>query len=75
MQKVFQRELRLFGARVYEHKDYVKAIDLAASGKIPLDRLISRIEPLSKLGDILDMLTSGNQTDVMKVLIKCSDIS
>jgi threonine dehydrogenase-like Zn-dependent dehydrogenase len=69
---VFFRELRIFGARVYEHKDYTKAISLAASNKLPLERIISRIEPLSRLGEVLEELTSKNTND-MKVLIQCSE--
>jgi len=72
LRTVFFRELRIFGARVYEHKDYTRAINLAASDRLPLERIVSRIEPLSRLGEVLEELTSKNTND-MKVLIQCSE--
>lgn len=73
LQRVFLRELEIIGARVYEHKDYTKAIELAASGRLPLNRIVSQVEPLSKLGEVLEKLTADKNTDAMKVLIQCSE--
>ena len=47
--RFFWRELQLFGARVYEHEDFARAIELAAAGAIPLDKIISDIHPLTGL--------------------------
>ena len=44
--RFFWRELRLIGARVYEPQDFEQAIALAASGVLPLDRLITQVSPL-----------------------------
>jgi hypothetical protein len=41
--RFFWRELSLQGARVYEAQDFDAAIELAASGKLTLDRIASQI--------------------------------
>lgn len=65
--RFFWRELRLCGARVYEPEDFDKAIALAASGALPLERLISAKRPLKDLQTVFEQIESG--TDLMKVLI------
>lgn len=67
----FWRELRLLGARVYEPQDFEKAIALAASGALPLGRLITEICRLEDLESALHRLESGG--DVMKILVRCSE--
>jgi len=65
----FWKELQLSGARVYEPEDYTKAIKLIAEKSLPLERLISRVVPLS---DIQEAFTSlDSMKDAMKVLIDC----
>jgi (R,R)-butanediol dehydrogenase/meso-butanediol dehydrogenase/diacetyl reductase len=66
--RVFLRELRLCGARVYEREDFEKAISLAEEGSLPIDRLITSVRPLAELPDVLLELTSGANS--MKTLIK-----
>ena len=63
----FWRELRLCGVRVYEPQDFEMAIQLAESGALPLERLITRREPLSGTQPIFDDIASG--ADMMKALI------
>ena len=65
--RFFWRELRLCGARVYEPEDFDKAISLAASGILPLDRLISDRRPLSELQTVFEQIEAS--TSLMKVLI------
>ncbi len=67
----FWRELRLCGARVYENRDFDRAIELAASGDLPLDRLISDIYSLEDIKKGLDLMSTGG--DVMKILIQCGN--
>jgi 2-desacetyl-2-hydroxyethyl bacteriochlorophyllide A dehydrogenase len=67
---VFWKELELRGARVYEPEDYERAIELIAGGLLPLERLISRVEPLERLPDVFDELLAG--TDDVKVLVDCA---
>ena len=67
--KFFWRELRLCGARVYEAQDFEAAIELAASGKLPLDKIITNVAPLDQLEWGLRQLEKGGE--VMKVLIEC----
>lgn len=68
--RFFWRELKLAGARVYEYEDFEKAIQLADSGSLPLNRLITETYILEDLGKAFQKLDSGG--DVMKILIKCS---
>jgi 2-desacetyl-2-hydroxyethyl bacteriochlorophyllide A dehydrogenase len=68
--RVLWRELRVRGARVYEPEDFEKAIQLADSGDLPLDKLISEVYSLERLGEGLEELAQGG--GVMKILIQCS---
>jgi threonine dehydrogenase-like Zn-dependent dehydrogenase len=65
--RFFWRELRLCGARVYEPEDFDKAISLAASGVLPLERLVSARRPLKQLQTVFEQIEAS--TDLMKVLI------
>lgn len=66
--RFFWRELRLLGARVYEHQDFAQAIQLAAAGVIPLDQIITDIRPLSQLETGFKQMESGGK--VMKILLE-----
>lgn len=70
LHQFFWRELKMSGARVYEHEDFEKAIQLSALGQLPLDRLITEIYPLERLEDGFRQMESGSS--VMKILLKCS---
>lgn len=69
--RAFWRELQFTGARVYEPEDFEAAIALAASGSLPLDRLISAVWPLDDLQPAMEKLQGGG--DVMKILMRCSN--
>jgi (R,R)-butanediol dehydrogenase / meso-butanediol dehydrogenase / diacetyl reductase len=69
--RFFWRELRLIGARVYEPQDFERAIELAASGAIPLDSVITKVVPLDDLGSAFREMESGGE--VMKILVRCSE--
>jgi 2-desacetyl-2-hydroxyethyl bacteriochlorophyllide A dehydrogenase len=71
LHRFFWRELELYGARLYQRDDMAEAIRLAASGEIPVDRLISKVAPFDAVGDAFAALESGG--DVMKVLIEWKD--
>jgi 2-desacetyl-2-hydroxyethyl bacteriochlorophyllide A dehydrogenase len=68
--RFFWRELKLTGARVYEPEDFEAAIHLAASGSLPLDRLITTVVPLDRLEEGLRQMERGGE--VMKILVSCS---
>jgi 2-desacetyl-2-hydroxyethyl bacteriochlorophyllide A dehydrogenase len=65
----FWKELELRGARVYEAEDYERAIALIADGNLPLDRLITAVEPLDRLPAIFEEHASGSTA--MKILVDC----
>ena len=66
---VFWRELELIGARVYERRDFERAVALLANGAIPTAELISAVEPLERAPEAFEALESGS--GVVKVLIDC----
>lgn len=66
--RFFWRELRLKGVRVYEAQDFEQAIALAASGKLPLDGLITDVRPLDALKSGFEDMEKGGQ--VMKILLE-----
>lgn len=70
--RFFWRELRLCGVRVYEPEDFEAAIQLADSGALPLDRLITRRAPLSATQSIFDEIASG--AEMMKALIDAREV-
>jgi 2-desacetyl-2-hydroxyethyl bacteriochlorophyllide A dehydrogenase len=67
----FWKELQMCGARVYEPEDYDRAIELISSGALPLEKLITKVEPLERLPTVFREL-HGNP-EAMKVLINCRD--
>lgn len=69
LNRIFLRELRLLGARVYERQDFEHAVDLVAAGTVPAGELISRIVPITHAGEAFDVLQSGG--GVVKVLVDC----
>jgi len=72
LQRMFWRELRLLGARVYQATDFETAVDLVARGVIPADLLITRIVPLARTADAFDDLEAGR---AMKILVDVRDHS
>lgn len=67
--RFFWRELKLIGARVYEPEDFEEAIQMAASGTLPLDALITQISPLADAKAVFD--TIDNNPAGMKYLLQC----
>ncbi len=66
----FWKELDMRGARVYEPEDYERAIELIAEAALPLEQLITRVEPLERLPAVFAELANG--TSDIKVLVDCS---
>ncbi len=66
--RFFWRELQLLGARVYESEDFAQAIQLAAAGAIPLDKIITDVHPLTELKAGFQQMESGGP--VMKILLE-----
>lgn len=69
LHRVFWRELRMTGTRVYEHEDFAKAIQLLSTGAIPFQKLITDVYPLDRLEDGLKQMEKGGE--VMKILVDC----
>lgn len=70
LQRVFWRELRVLGTRVYQHADFEKAIELLDDGTIPAELMITSIEPLLRVQKAFDALRAGGE---LKVLIDVRD--
>lgn len=66
LQRVFWRELRLLGARVYDRNDVERAVELLAEGVIPADELTTEIVPLESTREAFTSLENGA---AMKVLV------
>lgn len=60
--RFFWREIKLIGARVYEPEDFDEAIALAASGTLPLDKMITQVsllEDAKKVFETIDQNPAG----------------
>jgi 2-desacetyl-2-hydroxyethyl bacteriochlorophyllide A dehydrogenase len=68
LHRFFWRELSLIGARLYRREDFERAAQLVGAGAIPVDAIISAVEPLSNGARAFELLEGGQ---VMKVLIDC----
>ncbi|MBP2708607.1 alcohol dehydrogenase catalytic domain-containing protein [Microbispora sp. RL4-1S] len=66
LQRVFWRELRVLGARVYQRSDFDRAIDLLRRGRVPADALITGVVPLEETASAIDDLGAGR---AMKILV------
>jgi (R,R)-butanediol dehydrogenase/meso-butanediol dehydrogenase/diacetyl reductase len=66
LQRVFWKELRLLGARVYQRADFERAIELLQAGIIPSDAVISDVVPLSATDQAMKDLSSGR---ALKILV------
>ncbi|MEM6428510.1 MAG: zinc-binding dehydrogenase [Deinococcota bacterium] len=66
----FWKELELKGARVYEDEDFEAAIQLADSGKLPLDKIITETRPLEDAQAAFERMDAGS--DVMKIVLELS---
>ncbi|MBN9184705.1 MAG: zinc-binding dehydrogenase, partial [Microbacterium sp.] len=66
LHRVFWRELRILGARVYERPDFERAVALLTEGAIPSDRLITRVVGLTDVAEAFHVLESGG---AMKILV------
>jgi (R,R)-butanediol dehydrogenase/meso-butanediol dehydrogenase/diacetyl reductase len=70
LQRVFWRELRILGARVYERADFERAVELLAAGVVPASGLITRTVGLHEVAEAFTTLENGQ---AMKVLVDCSE--
>lgn len=66
--KFFWRELEMIGARVYEHADFERAIEILASGAINPNTFISHEVPIENVGDAFTAVDT--HPDGMKSIIR-----
>nr|WP_255644921.1 alcohol dehydrogenase catalytic domain-containing protein [Actinoplanes polyasparticus] len=66
LQRVFWRELRLLGARVYQRSDFERAIQLLHQGVVPGAELISGVVALEETATAVKDLSAGRG---MKILV------
>ena len=69
--RFFWSEIRMIGARLYEPEDFDKAIQLAAADVLPLDALITRVDPLEATQQVFEAIDANPEG--MKYLIQCSE--
>ncbi|MGN9842567.1 zinc-dependent alcohol dehydrogenase [Nonomuraea sp. H19] len=69
LQRVFWRELRLLGARVYQRTDFERAVELLGMGVIPAGELITEVVPITGTAEAFAALESGR---AMKILVDVS---
>jgi 2-desacetyl-2-hydroxyethyl bacteriochlorophyllide A dehydrogenase len=66
LQRVFWRELRLLGARVYQRTDFEEAVRLLQARAIATDSVITSVVALDRIPDAVAELEAGR---AMKVLV------
>ena len=69
--RFFWSEIRMIGARLYEAEDFNEAIRLAASGVLPLDSLITQVDPLEATQQVFETIDANPEG--MKYLIQCNE--
>ncbi|MFI5061941.1 MAG: zinc-binding dehydrogenase, partial [Actinomycetales bacterium] len=67
LHRVFWRELTILGARVYERRDFERAVELVAEGAIPSQKLITRVVALAEVASAFEALETGQ---AMKILVE-----
>lgn len=71
--RFFWSEIEMLGARLYEEDDYEEAIQIAASGNIPFDTLITKESPLTDIQSVFEEI--DNNPSGMKYLININPSS
>lgn len=66
---LFWKELEVRGARVYEPEDFEAALELLAHGSLPIDRLLTAVEPIARVPELFAELLRGREA--MKILVDC----
>jgi 2-desacetyl-2-hydroxyethyl bacteriochlorophyllide A dehydrogenase len=66
---LFWKELEVRGARVYEPEDFEAALELLADGSLPIDRLLTAVEPIARVPELFAELLRGREA--MKILVDC----
>jgi 2-desacetyl-2-hydroxyethyl bacteriochlorophyllide A dehydrogenase len=69
--RFFWSEIRMIGARLYEAADFDEAIQLAAGEKLPLDALITQVDPIEATQRVFETIDANPQG--MKYLIQCGE--
>jgi 2-desacetyl-2-hydroxyethyl bacteriochlorophyllide A dehydrogenase len=67
--KFFWSEIKMIGARLYEEQDFDEAIQLAADGKLHIEKLITQINPVDKVQETFEAIDAN--PDGIKYLIDC----
>jgi 2-desacetyl-2-hydroxyethyl bacteriochlorophyllide A dehydrogenase len=67
--RFFWSEIRMIGVRLYEEPDFEAAIQLAASGALALDRLITQVLPIDEVQAAFEAIDAN--PDGIKSLIDC----
>jgi 2-desacetyl-2-hydroxyethyl bacteriochlorophyllide A dehydrogenase len=68
---LFWKELDVCGARVYEPEDFEASLELLAGGTLPVERLLTAVEPIARVPDLFAELLGGRRA--MKILVDCRE--
>ena len=67
--KFFWSEIRMIGARLYEPEDFEEAIAMVAAGQLPVNALITDVQPIEQTQEVFQAIDANPQG--MKYLIQC----
>jgi len=67
LQRVFWRELRILGTRVYQRADFETAVELLHDGVVPTETVIGDVVPLERTQDAFADLEAGR---ALKILVE-----
>jgi (R,R)-butanediol dehydrogenase/meso-butanediol dehydrogenase/diacetyl reductase len=66
---VTTKELTITGSLAYSRENFTEALEHLASGRIPVDKIVTSVLPLAEADEIIHRLASGEASDI-KVLLR-----
>ncbi|MBC8876860.1 MAG: zinc-binding dehydrogenase [Planctomycetes bacterium] len=69
--RFFWSEIRMIGARLYEPEDFEEAIAMVAADSLPVDALITQVNPIDQTQKVFQTIDSNPEG--MKYLIQCGE--
>ncbi|MGN1410663.1 MAG: zinc-binding alcohol dehydrogenase family protein [Eubacteriales bacterium] len=69
---ILKKELNIFGSRNALKQDFINNIELTASGKVDVNKMVSGIYPMERASEAFEAL-AHNKGDLAKLLIRIGD--